>query len=126
MKASRLILVKKYIKGYNAFDIDMMLSSLHEDVVFENITNGEISLSIKGISNFKKQAQSAMKMFSSRHQNITGFYIEGVDIVVEIEYSGILAKDLSKDLKKNDEIKLKGKSIFTFTNDKISKIVDIS
>ncbi len=126
MRTSDIKLIQEYIAGYNAFNIEMMLSPLHKDIVFENITNGETSLSINGISDFKNQAQKTIKLFASRDQKITNFSVVEKNIIVEIDYSGILALDISEDVKANDEVKLKGKSVFTFKDNKIIKIVDIS
>jgi hypothetical protein len=45
---------------------------------------------------------------------------------VEISYTGILAIDLPNGLKSGSKIELRGQSIFTFQDDKIIKIEDIS
>jgi len=45
---------------------------------------------------------------------------------IEIEYFGILAIDFPNGMKKGGEIKLNGKSIFEFNDEKIIRLTDIS
>ena len=45
---------------------------------------------------------------------------------IEIEFHGVIAMDFPNGMKKGDEIKLNGKSIFEFKNSKIIRITDIS
>ena len=45
---------------------------------------------------------------------------------IEIDYYAVLGMDFPNGLKRGDELKLKGKSIFKFLNDKIIKLTDIS
>lgn len=37
--------IEKYIQSYNAFDIDAIISTLHPDVNFKNITDGRVNAS---------------------------------------------------------------------------------
>ena len=43
---TRKEIIENYIHSYNSFDIEGMLGDLHEDVKFENISNGQVNLSI--------------------------------------------------------------------------------
>ena len=45
---------------------------------------------------------------------------------IEIEYEGVLSKDILNGLKSGERIKLKGKSIFKFKDDKIVSLWDYS
>jgi hypothetical protein len=45
---------------------------------------------------------------------------------IEIEYYAVLAMDFSNGMKKGNEIRLNGKSIFVFKNNKIIRITDFS
>ncbi len=119
-------LVQEYINGYNAFDIKMMLSVLHNDVVFENVINDEVTLSLEGLDAFREQAEKATKLFVKRNQSIREIQHTGDTIVIEVEYSAILAVDLSEDIKAGDQMNIKGKSTFSFKENKIIKIIDIS
>ena len=119
-------LINNYIKAYNNFDIEGMLNGLAADVKFENVSNGEVNLSLTGIEAFKEQAQQAAGIFSSRTQTVTAY--NHIDDVTEadIDYHAILAIDLPNGLKKGDALNLTGKSVFRFSGDKIVAITDIS
>ena len=103
-----------------------MLTNLHENIVFKNISNGEVNLSTTGISAFQTQAEQAKNLFSKREQKITEIRFEDDSAQVEIDYYGVFAVDLPNGLKAGDKIELKGKSIFRFTDEKILEITDIS
>jgi hypothetical protein len=115
-----------YIDGYNDFDIEKMITSLDESIVFENISNGVISLTLNGPTSFKEQAHQSKRLFSKRKQIIKSFKHRGDETEIEIDYHAILATDLPNGLKKGDELNLQGKSIFKFSGHKIIAITDIS
>jgi len=118
--------IRQYIKAYNSFDVEGMLKDLDENVHFENIAGGEVNLSIRGISAFKEQAEKAKAFFTSRKQTITAFKHEANQTEIEIDYHAVLAIDFSDSLKKGDELNMKGKSVFNFSDSKITSITDIS
>lgn len=45
--------IENYIDAYNSFDIDRMFLDMHDDIKFENISNGEINLATDGIVELK-------------------------------------------------------------------------
>ena len=55
----RVNIINNYIDGYNQFDIKKMVADLDDNIVFENIQNNEINLSLKGLTAFKQQAETA-------------------------------------------------------------------
>ena len=118
--------IENYIKAYNNFDIEGMLVQLHPEVEFENIANGEVTLSLKGIEAFKKQAEEAAKYFTQREQKITELAITNNTAEAQIDYSAILAINLPNGMQAGDELELKGKSVFTFKDGKIIKLQDYS
>ena len=118
--------IEAYVDAYNAFDIGGMLEHLHENVVFENVTNGQVDLRTEGISAFKKQAEKAKQFFSSRHQKIESWTFDNEIVTIEIDYEGVLAIDLPGGAKAGDTLAMKGRSEFTFKDDKISSIKDFS
>ena len=119
-------IIENYIDAYNSFDIDRMLSDMHNDIKFENISNGEVNLATNGIEELRNQAELARPLFKERKQTITDIKFNADQVEVRIDYSGILAVDLSNDLKIGDIIELKGSSIFKFKDDKIIELKDIS
>ena len=118
--------IKNYIEGYNSFDIDKMVADLGENIEFENISNGETNVSCIGLPAFRKQAEQAKHYFSKRMQTIKSFRHLSDETEIDIDYYAVLAVDLPNGLKKGNELKLKGRSIFKFQGDKIIKLTDFS
>ncbi len=119
-------IIEKYIEAYNSFDIEKMLSDMHDNVRFENISNGEITLTTNSIAELKNQAEQTKQYFTKREQRITNIDFNNDQVEIDIDYKGILAIDLPNGLKAGDKIELKGKSIFKFKDDKIIELKDIS
>lgn len=116
-----------YINAYNAFKPKDMCADMANDVLFENIHDGNITMSLNGKDAFLEQAMSMLDLFTSRKQTITSIIHRGNISEITIDYEAKLAKDLPNGLKKGDELRLKGKSIFEFSDDgKIVKLVDVS
>jgi ketosteroid isomerase-like protein len=126
MEAQQKQMIEHYIRAYNAFDIAGMCQDLHEEVVFQNISNGKVDLETQGLPAFKEQAAKAKEFFSEREQKITNMQFGADSATVSIDYSGVLAVDLSEQMQAGDTLRLKGKSTFYFQEDKIIKIVDES
>ncbi|MFZ1788914.1 MAG: nuclear transport factor 2 family protein [Saprospiraceae bacterium] len=125
-KTKREIIIKNYTDGYNGFDIAKMLADFDENIIFENIQNGETNLSLMGLAAVKHQAEQAKAYFSERTQTITSFSHNGLFTEISINYKAILAMDFPNGLKKGQTLNLSGKSIFQFDGDKIIKLTDIS
>lgn len=119
-------IINNYIEGYNQFDIDKMVLDFDDNIIFENISNGEVNMTLSGITAFKEQAEQAKAYFSAKTQTITSLEYKDDEVEVQIGYYAILGMDFPNGLKKGDELKLKGKSIFKFLDDKIIKLTDIS
>ena len=63
MKEIREKIIQNYIDGYNEFDVEKMTTDMHDDVVFQNIQNGEVNLTLNGIAAFKRQAEQVKLFF---------------------------------------------------------------
>jgi hypothetical protein len=122
----RETIINNYLTGYNAFDIEKMVSDFDEQIVFENILNDKVNLSLTGLPAFKEQAEQALNYFSERKQIATSFRHTENETQADIDYRAILAMDFPNGLKKGDEMKLTGKSIFRFSGNKIIRLTDIS
>lgn len=119
-------IIENYIDAYNSFDIDRMLSDMHDNVRFENISNGEINLVTNGLGELRSQAEQAKTLFKERRQKITDIKFDKDQVEVNIYFNGVLAVDFSNELKGGEVIKLKGTSIFKFKDNKIIELKDIS
>ena len=126
MKKDHKRVIQNYISAYNAFDIEGMITDLHDDVVFENVTGGEITMRLEGIKAFKKQAEAACSYFTSREQTIQHWEYKDNNVVIEIAYHAVLAVDLPNGMKAGEILKLSGKSVFSFIDDRIAIIRDES
>ncbi len=118
--------IEAYIKAYNEFDIEGMLATLHPAIEFKNTSNGEVTLTTKGLEAFNKHSQQATQFFKERKQTVTGISFADNQAEVSIDYHGILAIDLPNGIKAGDKLELKGKSIFRFDNNLIIYLEDIS
>ncbi len=123
---SREKIIAKYIEGYNEFSIEKMIADFDDSIGFENISNGETTMSLSGIAAFKEQAEQAKVYFSTRRQTVRLFKHHDNQTEIEIDYYAILAMDFPNGMKKGDELKLQGQSIFEFKGNKIIKLTDIS
>jgi len=116
----------KYIHAYNNYDVDGMLSALHPEIQFKNITAGEVTHTLNGIAAFKSQAESILPLFSERKQTIIEWHSSEEQIEVLIDYIAILNADFPNGLKAGEQLHLKGKSIFRIQDNLIIAIEDIS
>jgi hypothetical protein len=119
-------IVEDFINAYNQFDIDRMVSYVHPEIEFRNISAGEVTHAIKGVEGFKLQAREASYYFTERRQIITRLLIEEQKAEAFVDYSGTLAVDLPNGLHEGDKIEMQGKSVFTFEDGKILRLEDIS
>tara|TARA_R110001592_G_scaffold42701_4_gene138600 strand:- start:2525 stop:2986 length:462 start_codon:yes stop_codon:yes gene_type:complete len=126
MKEQQRDIIENYIKSYNDFDIIGMTKNLSKDVVFENVSNGNVELRTEGIDEFKKQAESAKQYFTQRKQTIEFWEFNNSKVSVEIDYKATLAIDFPNGLKTGDTLELKGISEFEFESGKIKSITDKS
>jgi ketosteroid isomerase-like protein len=118
-------IIESYIRAYNNYDTDQMLVDIDDDVKFENIADGEVTLSISGKEELRTQAEKTKLLFKNREQAITSVKEDGDRVEVIIDFKGVLGQDTSNQLKSGDLVELKGKSIFKFRDNKIVELTDI-
>jgi hypothetical protein len=119
-------IVKNYVNAYNNFDVNGMMAEMDQSIVFENVSDGKVDMTLNGLDEFKAQAEQGKNLFSSRKQTITRFTHSNEQTEIEIAYHAVLAIDLPNGMKKGDELNLSGRSIFKFSGGKIIEITDIS
>jgi hypothetical protein len=126
MQTSKIEIVQKFIEAYNSLNVEKMITYLHPEIEFINISNGEENVHTKGINEFRELANKSLEIFREREQKIIS-YTELKDTVnVEINYHAIFAIDLPSGLKSGDNMDMKGKSRYVFNNDLISLLIDES
>ena len=119
-------IIESYVRAYNAFDIAGMTQHLHSEVIFENVTNGEIDLTTEGIEAFREQAERARALFSQREQRITDWSYDGDQVTIGIDYQGTLAIDLPNGLEAGDQLSMQGESEFHFREGQVVLLRDRS
>ena len=117
----------RYLDAYNKMEVENMIADFDDGIVFLNVMNGEQTMELRGIEEFKKQAIEALSYFSEREQSIETMTHNIDSTEISINYRAIAAMDFPNGLKKGDEVNLKGKSVFEFSTDgKISKLTDMT
>jgi hypothetical protein len=119
-------LIEKYLDAYNVFDIDGMMSVIHPEIDFKNVSGGEVNASASGSDEFRKLAEQSKGLFSKRKQTITKFETNDDLAFIGIDYEGVLAVDLPNGTKAGETLRLTGRSEFAFRDGKIYRITDIS
>lgn len=121
---NHLQLIERYIEAYNSFDIETMINTLHPDIVFQNISNGEVNAETHGIEAFRTLAEQSKGLFTSRKQTITHIETNESQTRIDVAFEALLAIDLPNGLKAGETLKLQGCSEFTFRDGKIVSIID--
>jgi hypothetical protein len=126
MRQSKEEIIKNFIKAYNAFNIDSMLSFLHPEVQFKNISNGEVNIQTIGKDEFKTLAIQSATIFKEREQKIISYNETNDKINIKVQYQAVLAVDLPNGLKNGEVLNIQGKSEYIFKDKLIYSIVDES
>lgn len=118
-------MIAAYVDAYNRFEVAQMLADFDENIRFENMVDGEVTLVLEGIEQFREQALATTQLFSERTQTIRSFTHRENETEVEISYHAVLAKELPGGFQPGDHLSLEGRSVFTFSGDKITTLTDI-
>ena len=86
-KEEKKDIIQNYISSYNNFDIDGMVVFVHPEVVFKNVTSGEVNTKTEGIDQFREIAMHSKALFLSRQQKATSFKFVGDIVTVDIHYN---------------------------------------
>lgn len=119
-------LIQRYVAAYNRFDVDGMLATLAPDVLFENVSAGQVTAATRGLDEFRQLAEQGAALFSQRGQNITAWTFRPASVLVAIAWRGVFAVDVPDGPRAGSELALSGESEFEFSGTRISRIVDRS
>ena len=114
--------IERYLAAYNAFDIDGIMSVIHDDIHFKNVSSGEVNATASGADEFRTSAEQSRKLFSFRQQTMTSFDMKDDQVWIGIDYEGVLASDLPNGMKAGETLRLKGRTEFAFRDGKIYRI----
>ncbi|WP_448519429.1 nuclear transport factor 2 family protein [Rhodoflexus sp.] len=112
------------VAAYNNFDVRGMVRDFSDEVVFRHVQQGETTMMLNGIEAFICQAETAKGYFSERRQQITSYAHRESQTLITIDYVAVLAIDFPNGMKKGQEIRMSGKSVFTFKDNKIIGLTD--
>ena len=104
----------------------VMLDCLTDDVVFQNISKGKVSLNIKSKRKFESFAKMGVQAFTSRQQTVVEAVTRGNTIIAKIHYEAIVANNLPNGWRAGQVLKFPGVSTFVIEGEKLAKIVDES
>ena len=119
-------LIDRYLAAYMAFDVAGMCALLDPAVMFENYSNDQLTVSARGIDEFRRIAEDSADLFASREQRLVSLRIEPGRAIAVVDFRGTLARGIEGGPPTGSEIALTGKSEFEFRDDRITRIVDRS
>lgn len=118
--------VASYIRAYNAIDVAGMLACLSDDVMFQNISDGEVTAEATSKDAFEAMSKMGAEAFSAREQKVIGAITVADTTLVEIAYTAVVAADLPNGWKAGQELAFTGASLFVHRDGKICRLVDQS
>ena len=124
--SAKRTVIGQYIEAYNRFDVDGMLALLTPDVLFENVSDGQVTASSSGLVEFRRLAEQGAALFSERSQTVTALVFRPVSVLAIIAWRGVFAVDVPDGPTAGTAIELAGESEFEFVGERISRIVDRS
>lgn len=124
--STKKTVVSNFISAYNSFSIDEMLSLVHPDIHFKNISNGVVNVETSGRDEFEKLARQSAGLFREREQKIISLTESGNKVFVEIKYTAVLAVDFPDGPKEGERIEMNGNSEYDFKDGLIFSITDES
>lgn len=119
-------IVESYFKAYNEFKVDEMVSYVHDDVEFRNISQGHVTMSLSGKKAFTNQAKQAVSLFEKREITLKEITFDDEVMDIKLNFMGILAVDVPEGPSKGEKVEMEGRSVLKFKEDKIVYIEDIS
>lgn len=119
-------LVDRYLDAYNRMDVDAMLATMQDEVVFENYTAGVLGMRTLGIAELRHLAESSRHLFSMRRQTITAWREDGDHGHARIHFEGTFAIDLPNGVRAGQSIALDGRSEFRQHDGRLIYVADYS
>lgn len=120
--------LEAFIEAYNAMDVPAMMACLHQEAVFENISNYHASMHWQGIEAIQNLAEASAAAFASRKQTVKSAVIsaDGLSVALQVEFAGVPLVDLPNGMKAGEAAILRGASFFKLEDDKIISLSDFS
>lgn len=121
-------LIVRYLQAYNCFDLDGMVSTLSDNIEFENVRKGKSESKSVGLAAFSELTSKAALVFSQRKQTILALEEKEQTVCIDVAYEATLPADLcmnDETHKTGDTLKLNSRCEFSFEDGRICRIRDI-
>lgn len=118
-------IVSLYLDAYNRLDVDLMLSCVSEDIIFENVSNSGPSLRLEGRDAFQELAIQAANAFSYRKQIVRNAISSGDRVALEIDWEGTPKVDIGT-FKAGVQMHMRGASFLMIADGRLTRITDLS
>ena len=76
--------------AYNTFDLDRLMSLLHLEIEFENISRRKVNIKTVGQKEFRAIAEQSRELFKSRKQTITHCDLSQDETSVNLDFEAVL------------------------------------
>lgn len=119
-------IVARYIHAYNTLDVDGLVATMTDDVVFENISNTSNPTRTHGKAALEKLARGTATVFQSRHQLVTDAVVSGDQVALVIKFEAVVKRDLPNGWRAGQTLSLVGASFFTLRDGLIAHVIDLS
>ncbi|WEN14395.1 nuclear transport factor 2 family protein [Rhodanobacter sp. AS-Z3] len=126
VNAEKREVIERYVDAYNRFDVDGMLAMLAPDLLFENVSAGQVNAAAHGLVEFRQLAEQGASLFTERKQVIKAWSFRPASVLVTIAWRGVFAVDIPDGPRAGSALELPGESEFEFDGARISRIVDRS
>ena len=90
------------------------------------MTNSAGIVECSGKLELRSMDSQSRELFKTRKQTVKNWIVEGSQVVIETEFSAVMACDLPNGIKEDDLLQLRGVSVFLFENGKIKRLSDYS
>jgi hypothetical protein len=120
-------IIENYIDAYNNFDMNRMLENMSDNVIFQNISDGEINLETSSKMELMTQMIRTRDLFSERTQTINSIEEESGEYIVDIHFKGTWAIDMPPaGVEEGDISEMECESRFQIENGQIVRLIDVS
>lgn len=122
--------VARYLAAYNALDVDAMLATLSDDVIFDHVSNATESVRTEGKEALARLAWQTASLMSARTQSVRTAVCQAQGELVRcallIDYEATVAMDLPDGWKQGQVLRLRGASFFELRGELITRVTDLS
>ena len=101
-------IIRRYLDAYNARDIDALLDTVNDDVVFEHVSNEADPVRVEGKAALGHLARQSAASFSSRRQTVRTCVATAEAVAIEVEFEATPAVDLPNGWKAGEQVRLRG------------------